>query len=124
MTFQNITPPVLNSGTASTGVRASIRKTKAGPMLAVTINAAAQKELFGEALIGRRAHVMVGEGDHDRQLKIMITPNGKFPCISSIKGSVRIMVGWWKGLPEHRKAQDCQILKTGDHTAYIELPNW
>lgn len=122
MSFKEALPP--REKGPDLGVSFSLRIVHGSVQPRLTFNAAAQDEYFGGPVKGHKARVLVGTGEDEGKIKIVLSKDGMLTFQESMRGSVSLAVRSWDGLPNNgRKAERVlRVSKDGDGLL-IHLPD-
>lgn len=126
MPFEKVEAPDMTPATQAP-VKASVRLRSGVPVLWLSMSEDGQRKLFGKTIAGASLEIRRGTGEAAWQLELTLKSAGRHKARKAVKGSVRIAVGSWDGLPrEATKATPCDVIRTNDQgmLALIRLPAW
>lgn len=125
MPFTDVAPPTIKK--PGTGISLSLRKTaRAGVTARLTFTEQKQRDLFGDAIHGRAAHIQVGRGVDEGRLRLVFTEDGEFTFSSGVQGSASIVMAAWDLLPkDKRPAEACTVhSRPSNYEVILTLPKF
>lgn len=124
MSFTEALPPRAKQD--GTGISFSLRELRSGLQARVTMTEAAQKHIFGDVVVGRKAKALIGRDQDEGKLRIVLADDGFLEFTASIRGSVSLSIRAWDLLPgSPRKAEAAAVVEGGGGDAVtLRLPSW